>query len=97
MAQATARLESPASGRDTAALRPPGFSAGPSAIGVGSTQCPTPASNSFRQGNFSPGSFLRLGATSECARMRSARITCRPKMFRHSAITCRICASGKSE
>ena len=30
-------------------------------IGVGSTQCPTPAACSFAQGNRSPGSTLRIG------------------------------------
>ena len=38
----------------------------------GVTHSPTPESASSRQGNFSPGSRLRKGATSECASTRRA-------------------------
>jgi len=47
-------------------------------------------------GNFSPGSTLRCGATSECANTRSARRRWRATISRHSAITAATWASGKS-
>ena len=45
----------------------PSLSASPRTIGAGCTQWPTPELASECHGNFSPGSFLRAGATSECA------------------------------
>ena len=46
----------------------PGVIEAPSrSSGAGRTQCPTPDSLNSSQGNFSPGSCLRAGATSECA------------------------------
>src|SRR5215468_263511 len=48
-------------------------------------------------GNFSPGSCFRAGATSECARIRSAPIGPRRVMIDlHKEMTAAICRSGKS-
>ena len=51
----------------TSSLIAPSFSDSPRTIGAGCTQWPTPELASECHGNFSPGSFLRDGATSECA------------------------------
>ena len=64
-------------------------------IGAGFTQWPTPESQSVRHGNFSPGSCLRDGATSECASTRTGGILCRVWMPRHSAVTAAIWRFGK--
>src|SRR5882762_8255507 len=48
----------------------PSLSASLRTIGAGCTQWPTPELASECQGNFSPGSCLRAGATSECASTR---------------------------
>ena len=45
----------------------PSLRVSPRTIGAGCTQWPTPELASECHGNFSPGSFLRDGATSECA------------------------------
>ena len=65
-------------------------------IGVGFTHSPIPESWKSRQGNFSPGSFLRDGAMSECATTRSAGMRWRVKMLRQSAITAAVWRRGKS-
>ena len=59
--------EAPSAGRATSSLMIPSFSVSPRTIGAGCTQWPTPELASECHGNFSPGSFLRAGATSECA------------------------------
>ena len=52
-----------------------------------STQCPTPAACRRPKGNFSPGSTLRMGATSLCASTRSGAIDHRSPQSRHSSTT----------
>ena len=64
--------------------------------GSGITQWPMPAAASRAQGNFSPGSILRVGATSEWASTRSGRMPCRAMISRQSASSVRTCGSGKS-
>ena len=81
----------------TPSLSSPIVKLGPlSLTGDGVTHSPTPESASSRQGNFSPGSCLREGATSECASTRSRLMPRRAMMPLQSAITAAICREGKS-
>src|SRR6478735_2567830 len=64
--------------------------------GAGCSQCPTPELASECHGNFSPGSFLRAGATSEWPSTRCETTLRRSMMPRHSAITAAIWRDGYS-
>ncbi|SPZ36178.1 Uncharacterised protein [Agrobacterium tumefaciens] len=68
----------------------------PPRIGAGSTQWPTPCCDRMSHGNFSPGSTLRIGATSECANTLSGAIFQRWPQSRHNSMTASICFFGNS-
>src|SRR5262249_48888479 len=76
---------------------PRGEKGGPAGwMGAGWPHRPMREAASVFQGNFSRGSRLRAGATSEWASTRSAGIRWRVKMLRQSAVTAATCRFGKA-